>query len=925
MAATENLNDIPFELKPLTPFLQRAQELKAKDPTMSYWWRRWSVAAVTLGYPPPAISNWTGICPSIPLPPSTVSHMVPSAVHEHSTHLHGVMIRSDPGSVVITSNESACSYIEDFALRVFDAADNEDRRGDATRGTAKKFLAAANFLELLKVFEESPPTPPTGASGSKPNEFSAISAFSRHKDKIRYAKWKAADIAKAFREGRRPVPGPANAPESMRRGVTPLGSPALEPIYDPGPGPVGPYDLVPTGASGFSAGQQQPSQFSRAPSSNTSSNAVSPIPGTSRNASLSPGKRNSLLPFPEHYRDPSGKPLEANGINGRGSVFSPTNGPPSVLNGNGYGSTIKTPMMSANQQLVREGGPSNPTTPSKSSFNNITNTHAQRPRSLSQSYYGSGPMGRPAPQIPPKDYMSLMTPMKNMLSPGDPNSLLTPTNQPYTPPAGQVAVSPGSWSTLATPGYDDTRRSGGTPSATNTRFVDQPSPSRIPDNMKKFDDAADQSAYPPHPYPAAAQGHSNGRPASHMGTPGASAREAALARLASIPHEPNSNAKASDEAPENDKVGPLPGSPPDANKPQQKRVRWTPSVIGGNSTVASSSPSSSPRSPLGDLPALPETSETKVNGTNVVTPQMAGGDQLVARLKNGYKGSPPPAPAPYLSPQVSAKTSPPQVSSPPLLPSGAPASPHLAAVNGGKRSPPTVMPKNLPSDYKTLCERENGTPRGSAFNSHNPTPTASSFPTTSSTLSNGSNSSGSSQPFLPPGTLTPFPSVPNGVSPPASAPLTPLATGSSVSSQPPQINEPSRRRVSSASLPATAPPAPAPGIKPFVPLFPAPGGYPNGTANSSPSGSTILSDTSTAVQKTPSHSPPNKTVSPPPTLPQRAASPPKPLPTSLPFRQINAAKKHSKFAASALEFDDLETARAELLAALAILNGERSE
>lgn len=35
--AVENLNDIPAELKPLAPFLQRSQELKVKDPTMSYW------------------------------------------------------------------------------------------------------------------------------------------------------------------------------------------------------------------------------------------------------------------------------------------------------------------------------------------------------------------------------------------------------------------------------------------------------------------------------------------------------------------------------------------------------------------------------------------------------------------------------------------------------------------------------------------------------------------------------------------------------------------------------------------------------------------------------------------------------------------------------------------------------------------------
>lgn len=35
--SADNLNDIPAELRPLAPFLQRAQELRQKDPTMSYW------------------------------------------------------------------------------------------------------------------------------------------------------------------------------------------------------------------------------------------------------------------------------------------------------------------------------------------------------------------------------------------------------------------------------------------------------------------------------------------------------------------------------------------------------------------------------------------------------------------------------------------------------------------------------------------------------------------------------------------------------------------------------------------------------------------------------------------------------------------------------------------------------------------------
>lgn len=55
--------------------------------------------------------------------------------------------------------------------------------------TAKKFLAAANFLEVLSVVSES--------------SLSTTDA----PEMVRYAKWKAADIAKAFREGRKPTPG----------------------------------------------------------------------------------------------------------------------------------------------------------------------------------------------------------------------------------------------------------------------------------------------------------------------------------------------------------------------------------------------------------------------------------------------------------------------------------------------------------------------------------------------------------------------------------------------------------------------------------------------------------------------------------------------------------------------------------------------
>jgi len=94
----------------------------------------------------------------------------------------------------IDNDVVAAAYVENFALKVFGMADREDRSGNATRATAKKFMAAANFLEMLKVF---------GAAGvSEPTD-----------EKVRYAKWKAADIGKALREGRKPTPGPANQPE----------------------------------------------------------------------------------------------------------------------------------------------------------------------------------------------------------------------------------------------------------------------------------------------------------------------------------------------------------------------------------------------------------------------------------------------------------------------------------------------------------------------------------------------------------------------------------------------------------------------------------------------------------------------------------------------------------------------------------------
>ncbi|KAF8913135.1 Vta1 like-domain-containing protein [Gymnopilus junonius] len=174
------LPPVPPELKPIAPYLQRAEELKNQDPVISYWCAYY---AAQLGL-------------------TLKARNTPD--RDFLFALLGVLegMKADIGANDAIDIESVSSaYIENFALRVFANADNDDRSGRATRSTAKKFLAAANFLEVLNVFLKS--------NFSEANE-----------EKVRYAKWKAADIAKAFREGRKPVPGPpgwAEEQEELKR------------------------------------------------------------------------------------------------------------------------------------------------------------------------------------------------------------------------------------------------------------------------------------------------------------------------------------------------------------------------------------------------------------------------------------------------------------------------------------------------------------------------------------------------------------------------------------------------------------------------------------------------------------------------------------------------------------------------------------
>ncbi|KAI0673396.1 Vta1 like-domain-containing protein [Trametes maxima] len=180
------LPPVPHDLKAIAPFIQRADEISTKDPVIAYWAAYYAAEQ--------------GI--ALKAKDADSRHFLLQLLS-----MLEEMKKKVGANDAVHDEPAAAAYLENFALRVFAGADAEDRKGNATRNTAKKFVAAANFLELLHVFE---------------GDARAAVDMSSIDERIKYAKWKAADIAKAFREGRKPTPGPA--------GSEATGSPALNDI-----------------------------------------------------------------------------------------------------------------------------------------------------------------------------------------------------------------------------------------------------------------------------------------------------------------------------------------------------------------------------------------------------------------------------------------------------------------------------------------------------------------------------------------------------------------------------------------------------------------------------------------------------------------------------------------------------------------------
>jgi len=162
---------IPAELKKITPYIRRAEELdrdkgNPESRLVSYYCRQFAVHA--------------GIA---------------LATSAEGKKCLGELLGNLEGEKEVMDSftrEESKFLCEKFAEKIFDKADQEDRSGKANRGTARTFYAAASFLDILQQFNQD-------------NDDSEEVA--EQKKKSMYCKWKSTEILKAIKEGRAPTPG----------------------------------------------------------------------------------------------------------------------------------------------------------------------------------------------------------------------------------------------------------------------------------------------------------------------------------------------------------------------------------------------------------------------------------------------------------------------------------------------------------------------------------------------------------------------------------------------------------------------------------------------------------------------------------------------------------------------------------------------
>lgn len=159
---------VPAEVKPIAHLLKLADEHDERNIVIAYWAR---MAACLL---------------ALQLVPTKKSPQTAELIRNLLDWLEQVK-KANSDNEGITSDTIAQSLIEEYALRLFNYADHQDREQIFNKNTIKTFYKAGILMDVLDQF------------GTLPEDI---------REKRKYAKWKAAYIHNCLKAGETPIPGP---------------------------------------------------------------------------------------------------------------------------------------------------------------------------------------------------------------------------------------------------------------------------------------------------------------------------------------------------------------------------------------------------------------------------------------------------------------------------------------------------------------------------------------------------------------------------------------------------------------------------------------------------------------------------------------------------------------------------------------------
>ncbi|KAF9140200.1 hypothetical protein BGX30_006905 [Mortierella sp. GBA39] len=389
--------NVPEALKSITPFLQRAAQLQEREPVVSYY------------------SNYYAA--KLAIQKASKDNSCRPFIVELLDVLEKQ--RKDMGeNEAITSELVGYAHVENFAIKIFGKADDEDRAGQGSQKTAKNFVAAANFLELLKVFGD---------------------IDSEVEEKIKYSKWRAADIVKAIRDGRQPAPPPGaninNNNDQLNQDFVDTSS--LSGFDTAATGAVSTNVFSPPSAAAtFSPPVQPPQQPAGGPAFPTISNFPSPPLGHAASTFHNNDNTNN-------YNNNTG----FNGSIGRDGINNNNNWNQSGVSPNLNQGQIPYNNNPAGSPLVHhQQQPQQPQQPQfpPSNYNNIQPTLPVSPTPPTTQY---SPYQPPAPAPAPAPVSSPYTPQPQQPFGGGYNSPSAPYQQPsahspYVPAAPAMVLDP---------------------------------------------------------------------------------------------------------------------------------------------------------------------------------------------------------------------------------------------------------------------------------------------------------------------------------------------------------------------------------------------------------------------------------------------------------------------------------------------------